>query len=390
MTSNASYVLFSDLGGAVKRIAMQFAPFLFQDADRRAVYASLLGEFGCTTHVSVLIDATQADLFDDWVSGLALKCTVVPVPVPGDELGKIRVWIRDSFLCAMEGSTRRYLRPSSSKDEDGSQAQWLGQFDGTTVEPVNVHLDGGDCLVGLGIWFVGAQAVWHTADMEGQTCTYPEALARIGAIQGQLPFVVGYKVANIRNKFQWLLSELRYKAREAAAERSEVRPLSGLFPGLVITLTILRQVLFFLMNQDELTQTWAHVDLIFCPTGRKKGDKHTILVAQAQDGNEADGQNDRLNAVADHLTSQGFDVQRNPTFFVVSDEYILGYNNVIMQTNPDIVWLPQFGGKYAVEDERNVEIWEGLGYEVRKIPGCLAFAKSQGAIRCLTNVVERY
>ena len=69
----------------------------------------------------------------------------------------------------------------------------------------------------------------------------------------------------------------------------------------------------------------------------------------------------------------------------------LWYNNTIVQTDPDIVWLPQFAdnGRFADTDEANRKIWCDLGFEVIPVAGWLAFERSEGSIRCATSVIAR-
>ena len=68
----------------------------------------------------------------------------------------------------------------------------------------------------------------------------------------------------------------------------------------------------------------------------------------------------------------------------------LWYNNTIIQTDPDLVWLPQFAqpdGRFADTEEANRKIWRDLGFKVVPVAGWMAYESSGGSIRCATSVL---
>ena len=78
-------------------------------------------------------------------------------------------------------------------------------------------------------------------------------------------------------------------------------------------------------------------------------------------------ESDRLWALAKYLGDCGFHVIRNPAPYALPSGDTLWYNNTIVQTDPDLVWLPQFAqpdGRFADTDEANRKIWRDLGFEV--------------------------
>ena len=260
--------------------------------------------------------------------------------------------MRDAFLRGRRHGTPSYMKCRASKPA-ADQADWLSASDGMpVVEIKDVFLDGGDCLVGPDFWLVGKNAVKRTTAIAGHLCDEATAVARIAALDRRPLSVVGYR----------------------SVETRMVSP-----PAL-----------------HELVQGWAHIDLVVSLTGRKpRGTKGSLVVAETQLSPKPDryeiAERDRLNALAEHLRECGFHVIRNPSPYDKSLFQTLWYNNTIVQTDPDSVWLPQFAGngRFADTDEANRKIWRDLGFDVVPVAGWLAFERSEGSIRCATSVIAR-
>ena len=103
-------------------------------------------------------------------------------------------------------------------------------------------------------------------------------------------------------------------------------------------------------------------------------------------------ESERLWALAKYLGDCGFHVIRNPAPYALPSGDTLWYNNTIVQTDPDLVWLPQFAqpdGRFADTDEANRKIWRDLGFKVVPVAGWMAYESSGGSIRCATSVLGR-
>jgi hypothetical protein len=140
-------------------------------------------------------------------------------------------------------------------------------------------------------------------------------------------------------------------------------------------------------------QNWLHIDVVVSLTGRKQpGTRGTLVVAETRLSEKPAGfetlESNCLRGLSDYLRSIGFHVVNNPAPYVNGT---LGYNNTIVQNNPDIVWLPQFAhdGRFADTDAENRKVWSDLGFKVIPVEGWIAFHKSTGSIRCATNVLQR-
>ena len=174
-------------------------------------------------------------------------------------------------------------------------------------------------------------------------------------------------------------------------------------PHLTFIMRMLLELLRVLANPDELYQEWKHVDLVLSVTGiRADGSgKEIVLVASttmppaSRDDPEVEMMGDCLDALAIHLAELGYDVRRNPAPYAsVSSSFrrILPYNNVIVQNDPNIVWLPRLAlpdGTFADADQANLDIWRGLGFQVVQVPDLHVYAAMNGSLRCLTKTLAR-
>src|SRR5262249_18577943 len=148
----------------------------------------------------------------------------------------------------------------------------------------------------------------------------------------------------------------------------------------------------------RLMQNWAHLDLVVSLTGTRDGmGREILLVASttlppAPYSPAAATQGERLHSLAAHPARNGFGVIRNPVPFASSPRRFFAYNNVIAESDPKRVWVPQFAGpdgEFRDTDAANVGIWTDLGFSVVPVPGWRAFTLADGSIRCATNVLRR-
>ena len=142
--------------------------------------------------------------------------------------------------------------------------------------------------------------------------------------------------------------------------------------------------------------------------GRNDSGKYTVLVGDPQMAADVleqqlpDGaMKEVFDDIANQLTSLGFNVVRNPLPLVYDDDdesrtriwYFATSNNAIIQDKPKVVWLPTYGhglwSQLWATDERNKEIWESLGYEVKQLADFHPFAANLGAAHCISKYIAR-
>ncbi len=142
---------------------------------------------------------------------------------------------------------------------------------------------------------------------------------------------------------------------------------------------------------------WDHVDMYITPIG-----EDTMLVASAATGREimADGcaagedveisnaVQVSLDRIAEELRGLGYRVLRLPAVFGASGDWVMTYNNIIMdvQNGRRIVMMPTYNQPEM--DRAAAEAYTKLGFEVRPIDVSNVF-EFGGAVRCIVNVVDR-
>lgn len=384
--------LLPDVGPAISRLAMVVRKHLFGTTEeavgQREAYAHLISRLPESLELFILIDAHQEKDVTAWLAAIAPQRQPNLVIAPGEDITESSAWVRDEFLCRYAGGTATHIETASAKKGHFGELLIKANNAGSAKEAV--ALDGGDCLVMRERWVVGVQAVENTIVASGNTIDFAMARSKIEALDPRPLTLAGFKLADLKHKFLWLKVEMQraYAAPVIRAESATAPPPSA---GLIATTA---KVLSQLLHQNDLIQGWEHIDLVISVTGIKRDEKDVLLVASvAPGGDETDDyarmEGDKLDALAGHLTKEGFHVIRTPTPYV--NKSLFYYNNAIVQNEPDTVWLPHFSDAHTTfpSDDENVEIWQSLGFTVIPIPGWRAFVSRAGAIRCATKPLAR-
>ncbi|MCB9851564.1 MAG: agmatine deiminase family protein [Phycisphaerales bacterium] len=143
---------------------------------------------------------------------------------------------------------------------------------------------------------------------------------------------------------------------------------------------------------------WDHVDMYMTPIG-----EDTILVASATAGNsfvtqacDPDGTEFELSKdvqaaldhVADEMRTLGYRVLRLPAVFGATGDWIMTYNNVVMdeRNGHRVVLMPIYN--VPDMDQAAAQAYAKLGFEVKTIDVSGVYEYG-GAVRCIVNVVDR-
>jgi N-dimethylarginine dimethylaminohydrolase len=164
---------------------------------------------------------------------------------------------------------------------------------------------------------------------------------------------------------------------------------------------------YILVGDDDGEVPWCHIDMYLTPISND-----TVLVANPRmaelmlsrydgDGQEtelgggselgacpSDLFQQRFDAVAALVQSRGYRVLRLPALAEAPDEWMVTYNNVIMdhRAGRRVVYMPVYD--IPELDRLAATIYRSLGFEVRTIDVSEVYSRG-GAIRCLANVTER-
>jgi len=383
--------LISDTAGAIAALAIRLQGCLLTAGEQgaKAAYEALV----CSLHGDTCLTALTDDepTVAAWLKDLNPDCSTRILSVPQGSLMDSKAWMRDAFLTATLDGKKTYLRPTISKG-GGEEADWLAAADGTpVVDMPYIALDGGDCIVGPGYRLIGARAVDNTSKIVRYGFNQRLAMAELTRLDSRQLFQVGYRLKDVRNKALWFIERFQLDHLSLSADVGEhwLEVLQGSDPCAAAAAIVE-------MDQNKLYQDWAHIDLVVASTGRKRDEKDLLLVASvilsANPTMSEIIQADCLDALAIYLRDEcGFAIIRTVSPYIPMPGGPLWYNNVLVQSEPPIVWLPAFGSdpRYRQFDASNQAIWEMLGFEVRPVSGWLAFAPDSGSIRCATNVTER-
>jgi N-dimethylarginine dimethylaminohydrolase len=164
----------------------------------------------------------------------------------------------------------------------------------------------------------------------------------------------------------------------------------------------------YLVLRDEAGNVpFCHVDMYATPV-----DEETVLLASPEltmeclsacaVGSEDDELTDplddlaellstgssTLSEIAEELRECGYQVHRLPAIIHPREDWMITYNNVLMERRAGrrIVYMPTY--RLPVLDEEAGAIYQSLGFEVRTIDVSRIY-QDGGAIRCLANVTAR-
>ena len=346
--------IMADCSGALREIAIHYVPNLATELE--STYDDLLSALPVDVHVQVICSSDEAaDAFDDGWGGDERergRCVdVINVDRP------ITVWARDRRIGRVFGlaglpAPALIPRDCSHYSDDHRNdlfISYLLEQNGvwSPGEDTPLHLEGGNLVANDRHVFVGANVLKDNADL----------------------------------------------GKEPAAVKRELLASLG------------RPCI--LVGDDEQRTPWCHVDMYVTPI-----DDHTVLVASTAVADmlvssragfidELAGlldpedclsfltrRGNRFDAIAAQLAEYGYDVIRLPALADPGEEWMVTYNNVLMEERDGrrIVYLPTYD--LPVLDQAAEAVYRGLGFEIHRIDVSEVFQYG-GAVRCLTNVISR-
>ena len=363
-----------DCGGVIEEIAMAIPPTWFTSS----VEAGTLHAFGCLikaleqeTSLLLLVEAGSSAGARQWIGNLDPKCSVkICDGVPAGEMDHKSCWIQDAVHVRYIGRRRRFEKALS--ENPGNHADWLARDDGSTASALDLHLAGGNQIVGDSYRIVGEKSLEFSSQYylgaKGNICA---ALERIAGLDPRPTHIFGFRAADL-----------------SSAESSASTGYHSL------------------QRRGPPHQCGFHVDTFVASTGISSAGQPLILVADAiSAGHSTTVQviniKKQLDASAARLAQRGFKVLRNPVPYAVCPENGKSmprlYNNVIVENDmrparqKPLVWLPVFGDDKSLRafDDENVAIWRQLGFEVIQVEGWNSLAHRNGALRCATKILRR-
>lgn len=361
--------LLADCGSLVRRIALAIPAAFFDGINRPGDWAplvpigNLLESMPGGIEAILLVDRIVMAPAERWVAGLTSVCDVTVCPVSDAAHPISTPWLQDVFhvreLSSVSGAWREYLSfPGAGAVMD------LATLKGAASKILPFHLDGGNQLVGSDFRIIGHSDLGR--------------MEAIRTLDDRPVHVFGYRVNDLVRPPTDLKGMPEADHQDLA---SGMRQHSGMH------------------------QFGYHVDQFVTLTGLERSGKPLLVVGEPV----ADGRFPRAIDVARRsldasvllLKEQGFAVIRNQVPFAVTADTrkLLPrlYNNAMLENDiregndRPLIWLPQFSDSEALDetDQSNAALWEDLGFEVRKVFGWSHLASRNGALRCISKVIER-
>jgi len=339
-----------DTTGAIAEVLLQYDPDLASEL--APVYSDFLEALPSEVQVTVVCPSEWAaqDFAETWEAGLEGRGgRIVNVGMP------VSIWARDRYIsrqtASLSGRAESFVPVLSrtyepEKHNDLLALELLG---GTRFMPPvldsSLHIEGGNVVSNARHVFVGANVL-----RENDTIPDEELAEELRAVFGREYIVVGDEDGEV----PWCHIDMY------------LTPISN-DTVLVANPRMADLILSRYDEDDEESEPGGGSELGSCP---------------------ADSLQQRFDDVAALLQRRGYRVRRVPALVEAPDEWMVTYNNVIMDHRGKrrVVYMPV----YDIPDLDRVAaaIYQGLGFEVRTIDVSQIYSNG-GAIRCLVNVTQR-
>jgi len=365
--------------GGIARLAFFFPGYAARHY--RDLFARVLAVAPPAARLAFLVHACARPVLEALLAelGLGARSDVVGAP---DDLA-FSLWAQDAWLASeARGGVRLLVPEAFDRYQDAAAARLLADGLGLPVEPLALSVDGGNVLAGETVLLVGADSIAlsqaHRGEPDPDAAT--AAIAALGGARRLVPVAVPAPVPVER--------------RRALVLRGEAW-----------------QELVHFRNRAGSRQPVFHIDTFVSLAGRGAHGRERVLVGDPRAAAAlirhplpAHALAECFDEVAAGLADAGLEVHRNPLPLMWMDEpakrlrtwFFAPVNNVwVEDLGPGRrqVWLPCFGerswSELATVDAANARAWEGLGFQVHRIPGFLPLAENLGGLSCLGKVLAR-
>ncbi|MBW6425004.1 hypothetical protein KX729_26535 [Rhizobium sp. XQZ8] len=382
--------LVQDCGGFIRQIALSIPEAFFDEASTGGWFrplvpiGNLIVSLPSDIEVLLLVDDAVLPKAKAWAHGLQARCRIAFVPVPAGSIGS--PWIQDAFLVRTGEETDFEILSS----EGSGLAACIAGFLQVPLYSLPVLPPGGNQLVGQDFRLIGRSEI--RSRYQGAS---PPATTVAGAVKAleeldRRPVsIFGYRAEDL------------LQAQRPSVPRKILRTDAAEIEGGGIRSTGSESLL------HGGHQFGFHVDQFVSVTGLKRNDRPLLLVGDPTTAGEPETpliENARrcLDASAAALVLRGFEVMRNPVPYALAPDSGKRlprlYNNLILENQVrsgrerPLAWLAQFGDvepSLQAFDRNNIEIWGALGFEVLPVYGWSYFASRNGALRCISKILQR-
>lgn len=377
----------SDVDGALHRLLLWFPREAALRPGYRTAYAELLTSLPVTTQLTVFVHPEAAADLRALIAAGGRRDSTTVIPASGDL--RFTVWARDPAITLRDHDGGvSFLAPTRfNRQQDASAVAQLARAIGAPVNRTAACPPGGDVLIGDDFVLGGRDAL-RAAAGNGGTGSTSRAAERLRTL------------LDPRRQVIVLGSDRPPPSSRTRERRVGTRDVLELLPG-----------------GPAGGRPLQHLDTFVTLAGHGDHGRARVLVGSSRLADELldrapidPALDAHFDEVATQLADGGFEVIRNPLPLtygygrrriegVMRDVrlwYLATANNALVQFSAaegDRVWLPTYGHgawqELAVTDAANRRIWEQLGVTVHELTSYHAFAQRFGALRCITQVLER-
>lgn len=359
----------------------------------RTVYAALLAELPPTTRLTILVHPGAAAVLDQLLGAAGRRAASTVLTSPADL--RFTVWTRDPFVVVREGDATTFLTPSRfARQDDARAVEVTAAATGAAVVGTGVDFHGGDVLVDGSVVLIGRDCVGATLESTALTpgadgpSTPAEVVARFQQTVG-----AGRRVLHVGSD------------RALSEHRTRTLRVGG------------REVVEVLPGGAGRPHPQIHLDRFVTLAGAGASGRPRVVVGSPAAADRILGRAPvdaafaaACDDVADQLEAAGYEVHRVPlpmtyghgrrevdgTIRDVRLWYLATASNALVQHDPragDHVWLPTYGHgpwrELGITDEVTRRTWQELGFQVHQLPSFHTFAQRCGALRCITQELDR-
>ena len=386
--------LVSSSHGAIRKILLTLPNDLFSNGDQRTTETAeavkdLLSKLGSEVETVIVTQDSSKSQLNGWLSQLDLTGRTTTVLLSDND--DITFWAQDPFaVCVDKSDSETYLVEPIifNRLDDAFIADFVANKTNLKRTSARLHFQGGNILIGDDFWLLGMDSAAESSSS--------------GLIEQAPDEKAGDAIKRKYGKFLDSKRKLILVGSSRAVPHAGERKFQ--MNGQSWTETL------YFGNKEGTAQPIFHIDMFITLAGRDAHRKPIALIGDPAMAAEILGEIPQRHAmaaifhdIAEQFSQMGFEVVRNPLPLTYDDDeekrertwYFASSNNALVEitTTAKQVWLPTYGHdkwpELAATDQRNREIWEGLGFTVNMLKNFHPFASQIGAAHCIVKFLSR-
>ena len=382
--------LISTSEGSIDRLLFTIPTYAVQGL--ATAYQDIFKNLPATTRIVVLVHEETRSTVENWISNAGLDAQAEVVSAPNHI--HFSIWAEDGYAVSkdIESGKTYFVEPFSfPRYGDSLIADFISNSTDLEDTQASVYFQGGNILIGDNFFMIGA-------DYPAKSLEYTKN--HLVPREGESAFSLVHR----------LYIEYLDTSRDLIYVGSSIPVPKERRDSITLNGQQWEEILYF-GNKDGTSQPLFHIDMFISLAGRNEKGNFQLLVGDPSVSADLLGipvvphaMREVFDNIAQFLRKKGFEVIRNPLPLVYVDDvqrkrrtwYFATSNNLLVQNeggNSKVVWMPTYGHgswpELSATDDVNAEIWESLGFEVRRLGDFHPFAENLGALHCIKKFLAR-